>query len=54
MATERERLFDLLLLERAEESKRKDILQNQILRAESGMTAEEVAHVRERVAKANV
>jgi len=60
MATERElrtiqedRLFDLLMLMSANDAKRFELLKNQIARAESGMTVEEIAHVKERVTRAN-
>ena len=59
MATERElktaqedRLFDLLLLEQATEAERKALLRVMCEKAQSGMTKEEIAGVRERVSKA--
>jgi len=44
-------LYDLLVLLNASEEKRTELLENQIARAESGMTVEEIAHVKERVAR---
>jgi hypothetical protein len=46
-----DRLFDLLEAHAAEGHERKKILERQIARAESGMTVEEIAHVKERVAR---
>ena len=57
MATERElktiqenRLFDLLEAYQADDADVKIILEKQIARAQSGMTQEEIAMVKERVA----
>lgn len=49
-----DRLFDLQLLKKATPQRREELLETQILRAESGMTAEEIAHVMERVRQAKV
>jgi len=61
MPTEREmktiqqdKLYDLMMLAKAEASKRNEMLKNQIIRAENGMTEDEIAHVRERVARSQV
>ena len=42
-------LFDLLALKYTPADERDKVLDNQIARAESGMTVEEIAHVKERV-----
>ena len=59
MASERElktlqenALFDLLYLNDASESERVRTLKKLIARAQSGMTAEEISNVKERVAHA--
>ena len=49
-----DKLFDLHLLKKAPNERREELLETQILRAESGMTAEEISHVMERVRKAKI
>jgi len=40
-----EKLFDLLIMRATPQEQREELLKNQIVRAKTGMTAEEVSHV---------